>query len=263
MSEYQTYLQDCNCKEKGVLLHNGEICCRWCRTPYGKGGIMNYLEDHFPSKTSVKDYEIVSLIGKESNQIYYSQSDGKMWLNSNKNGFAHDFDKNGLEGTGCKIHSVKRLSDGETFCIGDEITYTPVGKIKWIIGDFFFTSKNDLMVRSKDWSNVEVFDDKIEKVKEPLFTTSDNVAIYEDGDVWVVSNSFDIHCVCACKSWYEKTKQHFKAYFSTEQAARSYCELNKPLLSLLEVHEALYIRPTFNLDVAYVTLKELAKSKIQ
>jgi hypothetical protein len=49
---YQCYLRDCDCSSAGIILHNGKPVCRWCRKSYGKGGMINYLPEHFQSEKS-------------------------------------------------------------------------------------------------------------------------------------------------------------------------------------------------------------------
>lgn len=98
-------------------------------------------------------------------------------------------------------------------------------------------------------------------VKEFLFVTTDNVAIYEGDKYWFVDKLIP-HCNTALKSNGAGMAPLIYKYFSTEEAAKSYCELNKPCLSLLEVHEAIFTQYGFNADKkAYEKLKELAKQK--
>lgn len=132
-----------------------------------------------------------------------------------------------------------------------------------IVNEHNATLIQEIRYRWKEYLNQPVIEAPNTSVKEILFTTSDNVAIYEDSDAWVVSNSFDIHCVCACKSWYEKTKQHFKAYFSTQQAAKEYILLNKPVICLQDIYDHFKKYMGYGDGVAINKLKELAKSKIQ
>jgi hypothetical protein len=44
---YQTYLKGCGCEGGGIIIFNEKPVCRWCRTPYGKGGGMSYYPEHF------------------------------------------------------------------------------------------------------------------------------------------------------------------------------------------------------------------------
>jgi len=61
MSEYQTYLFDCQC-HISVRLAGGVIpriifknlipYCAWCRTPLVRAALMNYDDSHFPKEES-------------------------------------------------------------------------------------------------------------------------------------------------------------------------------------------------------------------
>lgn len=55
---YQTYLQECECKNTGIIVKDGIPFCRWCRTTFGKGGSMFYKEEHFQSKSTPKEDNI-------------------------------------------------------------------------------------------------------------------------------------------------------------------------------------------------------------
>src|SRR6185312_3942529 len=83
--EYQTYLKDCNCKHDGIIIKDGIAVCRWCRTPYGKGGCMLYEEEHFKVN---KGYLFIT----EDNVIIY---EGDYYYSVN-NKFCHSGKNNGL-----------------------------------------------------------------------------------------------------------------------------------------------------------------------
>ncbi len=70
-----------------------------------------------------------------------------------------------IEKKGERIHSVKRLSDGALFTVGDEVAYEPTQKIWWVIENFFINSKKDLMVSSKYNENVEEISTIIKNTK--------------------------------------------------------------------------------------------------
>ena len=54
-NEYQTLLPDCDCKSGGIIMYNNKPVCRWCRKPYGNGGVMYYLPEHFAVSEPVKE----------------------------------------------------------------------------------------------------------------------------------------------------------------------------------------------------------------
>lgn len=71
-----------------------------------------------PSDTVSKEWEIVSYIGNSTKMIYtlvndeWCPPDGYVPFPNNKQG---------IEQSGCEIHSVKRLSDNEVFCVGEMV----------------------------------------------------------------------------------------------------------------------------------------------
>src|SRR5688572_8378091 len=104
---FQTYLKDCDCRNGGVLMYEGVTYCRWCRTPYAKGGQMNYEPEHFKASHTTeekRDWEIVSVTNKAS----------KVTLPYTEPFYPEYWD----------IHSVRRLSDNEVFSVGDEVIET-------------------------------------------------------------------------------------------------------------------------------------------
>lgn len=45
-TQYQMYLPSCDCGN-GIIIKDGKLYCRWCRTPYGEGAMINYKDSHF------------------------------------------------------------------------------------------------------------------------------------------------------------------------------------------------------------------------
>lgn len=66
---------------------------------------------------------------------------------------------------GDKIYSVKRLSDGEVFTIGDEVYFFKENK--WKVDNFLIRQDGSMLVRSKDCLNVEILDETLHKVNPP------------------------------------------------------------------------------------------------
>jgi len=96
---YHTFLKDCECDTAGVLLHEGIICCRWCRTPYAKGGQMNYEQDHFINNVLQDAHNFRSKVAelKRKSPVYpeiYEENTGtQIWVSTivpfmhNNNGY--------------------------------------------------------------------------------------------------------------------------------------------------------------------------------
>lgn len=89
----------------------------------------------------------------------------------------------------CTIHSVRRLSDGETFTIGETIFYdkgNPKIKHTWVIDNFFIRASDGvLLVRGKDNINVEQVDKFISKL--PPSPPVEQETIKDNGKSQIVS----------------------------------------------------------------------------
>ena len=204
--------------------------------------IENYPE--FWEKTVEKDYEILKLSLQRSikHQIVSALENSE------------DYTISLLNCNGNKIHSVKRLSDGEIFTIGDKTNFGLISKI--VINNnslsFYFEQKScgyNLQTLIK-W--------------KPLFTTEDGVDIFEGDYSYGVHNSkFDIVKIKHINTVY--VGDNF-IEFSTKEKAEEYILMNKPVLSLNDVAS---IYPGINISLPDLPLslserlKNLVKSKIQ
>jgi hypothetical protein len=193
-----------------------------------------------------KDYEIVSLI--YTNQPLFKVTNQECVDNLLNSGF--------------KIHSVKRLSDGEIFTIGDKCTK---GIINAIYRDNRFSEFHDcaLSIGLDSTTGYKLKD--LKKSKQPLFTTEDGVDIYEYDAIWVVSSNFNTIYTTAFSNKYGNSKTAYKIVFSNKKAAEEYILWNKPCLSLNDVAS---IYPGVNKNHSNTPshqaerLKELVKSKL-
>lgn len=127
------------------------------------------LPDWF-RRVEVKDWELVSVT------VMYNHPEMKDTVWEKINGmFRVKFkdevaltDEQILKNDCIKINSVRRLSDGETFTIGETIFYdkgNPKIKHTWVIDNFFIRASDGvLLVRGKDNINVEQVDKFISKL---------------------------------------------------------------------------------------------------
>jgi len=193
-----------------------------------------------------KDYKILSFKHKGSNHIWKNDSqlkdtfcivDGEAPFTSLKeiNRYPKVYE----------IHSVKRLSDGEVFTVGDKITHNnnvtysngTLTKISIISNAIFLESNN----RIKGFDTNMCF---ISKSKEPLFTTEDGVDMFEGDTVWGISvNSWKpfYRNVCDIPLNNVATQKWLHGKFSTEAKANDYVLMNKPCLSINDVLKAGYL----------------------
>lgn len=165
-----------------------------------------------------------------------------------------------------KIHSVKRLSDSETFSVGDFVQTNDANytfNFSFNIGSFELQSGN-MMVITDDVTKSRFDFKMIEKVKPkvPLFTTEDGVEIYKDFDefiYWVNTKIwFQGHCYVGS---YEKDDTC--KYFSTEEKAKDWLLHNKPIeVSYKDLFDFCQNDIVPHLPFTIHTVKEFFKSKI-
>jgi len=164
---------------------------------------------------------------------------------------------------GNSIHSIKRLSDGEIFTIGD---ITNIGTILSIR-----TEGQGLVFNGSYKYGLN----DLKHVKQPLFTTEDGVDIFEnkDGEIiwwslqldnWKISNAPHI-CKNLIPTKTEDLLKHCRELrFSTKEAAEEYILMNKPCLSLKETILAIQRRSVDYKEKTIIIdkLKALVKSKL-
>lgn len=204
-----------------------------------------------------KEYEILSVTASDKNinnknkefviPYYVCNKDLEMW----------------------NVHSVKRISDGEVFTIGefadfgnrDVYKISSFGNYKDKENNFwaFFNNKKEY------GANLSM----IRKPKQPLFTTEDGKEIYKGDDYWYVvignPNYFIGHewkALNHIADW-DRGKKLTKppiggVQFSTRELAEEYVLMNKPCLSANDILNLM----TTKLHVTGQHIEELAKSKI-
>ena len=192
----------------------------------------------FWQKVEEVDYDVLSFKGSISERLYLKQPNGKFV----SAGVLHNytFDECISKNLSFSIHSVKRLSDGEVFTIGDLIDFgdfgnkgfQPIGKIEV---DYF----DKTIVTAWDGAYGKGAINKWKKFpkKTPLFTTEDGVAIFDEKlKVFSVSECDFLIQNHQDYAWV-KTRNTERKYhhFSTKEKAEEYVLLNKPCLSIMEV----------------------------
>lgn len=129
------------------------------------------------------------------------------------------------------ISSVKRLSDGEVFTVGDTVQAVS-GTVKFKLNAFKLNS-NKIECHYSLNTEEGGFDylKDIIKSENPFFTTEDGVGIHEGETYFIVTTDSHIMQELTCYG----NNVHNVKKFSTEKAARNYIKCNKPLLSYNEV----------------------------
>lgn len=134
---------------------------------------------------------------------------------------------------GNSIHSVKRLSDGEIFTVGDKCKRHNDHIL--IITGFILKSFNVLKIN--DYWNIN----DLKHIKKPLFTTKDGVDIFEGDNIHWVCNEFTyFYTKNVNKEHYNLISGGKSGLFkicSTKKEAEEYILMNKPYLSLKEIYD--------------------------
>ena len=130
------------------------------------------------------------------------------------------------------ILSVKRLSDGEVFTVGDRVKVYEHGTIKTI-------SSIDLVAKCSSvkegiWlthnSGSSHITHAIKQVKQPIYLTHDGKNIYPEDKVWYVNKENFYHdSIIAFPE--VKFNSEIRAYFLTREEAENYIEKNKFLFT--------------------------------
>jgi hypothetical protein len=134
-----------------------------------------------------------------------------------------------IDGDIAPIKSVRRLTDNSTYTVGEETSEgSKIEYMKEVNGD---------LVISLDWHGAK-WETNIASLskpkKQPLFTTSDGVPIYEEDEYPAVQKkTFDIIQKCKGKLTYPDQW----VTFSTIEAANEWKLFNKPTLSLNDLLE--------------------------
>lgn len=134
------------------------------------------------------------------------------------------------------IVSVRRLSDNEVFSVSDTIQ-TDNGKIDNITS-FQITDGGAMFVDFHTGCRLLSKIKHEPPKKQPLFTTEDGKEIFEGDKYWCVGNFIYWFAGAASKIAKSGTTEG-RHYFSTEEAAKEYVLLDKPMLSVNDVVEEL------------------------
>jgi hypothetical protein len=190
-----------------------------------KANHINVVEN----KTTAKDYEILSwkyndkIFAKDNSKtkdklIYCEEG---TWLSL----IDLENDRNNFY----KIYSVKRLSDGEIFTVGDN---TNAGTIKE-----FSICGNTLQLKVDGLIFLDNY--LVKHIKQPLFKTEDGVNLFEGDECYLLHLPLDTKTNLE----YSKTLMRkeilpnpsYRLIFSTKEKAEKYILMNKPCLSLQDI----------------------------
>jgi hypothetical protein len=193
--------------------------------------LKNYPE--FWEEVIEKDYEILSLLLKKG----YTYKVTKVDL-SNSRGFIEAL----LNCYNNRIYSIKRLSDGKIFTLGDIIRHNnnvayPIGELTkiTIVNDTLFFESN----RNYHGFNVNMC--FISKVQQPLFITEDGFPIYQ-GDTYCCVNTAPHLWSIFQQTAKEKTILNKTVIaFKSIDLAQKYIDDNKPKVKLFTTEDGVDI----------------------
>jgi hypothetical protein len=225
------------------------------------------------AENTVKDWEIIEFEGKH--WTWKLRDDGtyssnRTLLNTPGISFERVYDV--LKD---KIQSVRRLSDGEIFSLGDAINYNDL-KGYWGGNKFngkaceiqkFYIEDNEILINSHPlineeggYNSIDKWIKYVEPKKEPLFVTKDGVQIFDmEYILFGVTNSYLISTVALDRLLLYKLENKIP-YFSTREKAEEYVVMNKPCLSIKEVLH-FEDNPQLAGNLEYI-LKKIVKSRI-
>ena len=220
-----------------------------------------------------KDYEILSfrantglLRSKDSNGIFQANGDAKR---------ENTTEQYLLNEGGWDIYSVKRLSDGEVFSIGDKINFRGLygnnSEHKYdIIRGFDLKQDANLGIL---YHNGLVGLNKIEKYREVILTTFDGVELFDQDIYYFIWLNKPAHGQEINKV-YKKIVRPLEedaswsseaVFFSTEESAEEYILMNKPTLSLNDLLSVWCNNKDFDVykeSPIFQNFKNLAKMKL-
>lgn len=218
------------------------------------------LEQFKASKAPKKEWEVVAFReGDVSYGCVYLLCDDGMYRLNGGNVIGQPLevmlkDKN-------TIHSVRRLSDGEVFSVGDRIKPNP-----WTKADIkitgFSANGEVLRINNKDgyFLSGEQYWELMQKLPSPILVTHDGVEIFEGDEFWGVRDWRVLEGGKADK--YDKNLDKAAPVFSTRSAAEEYILNHKPVLSLNDVREALPEQYWLSKATVIDRLTALVKEKI-
>lgn len=129
-----------------------------------------------------------------------------------------------------EILSVRRLSDGEVFTVGDSVKVCEYSYIKDITE--IIISSNPL-VKEGIWLRYDSGSSHLShatKAKLPIFITHDGKDIFAGDKVWYVSKD-SLYCDCVTALTRTCLNYNTHAYFLTKEEAENYIKKNKVLFT--------------------------------
>ena len=201
--------------------------------------IVNYPE--FWEKIVEKDYEILEVHGYSG--TYKVIDNVCNYFDENESYFSHE-GKNPPEHYlkseyPHHIHSVKRLSDGEIFTVGDKCKPKTTDNVG-LITNIEFCMSNSLRIESKGLYYMDI--NGIKHCKTPLFTTEDKFEIFNEGIPVIIYSRLTknkLYSGIYLKSLHDEFGYSNVVFFVDPKNANTWIEENKPKYSKKDIEEFL------------------------
>lgn len=223
----------------------GNILKNWGRIEIeftnGSGATLEVVEKE-------KEYEIISFC----NNTFV--------IHKNPNGTFGGFDAEEqvlLSSSIHKINSVKRLSDGEIFTVGDKV-FTQIDLIiNFKLGSNGIFAEVGVSPHLPPAMMIKL--KELRKYVEYVFKTEDGKEIFNDDFYYVVERDYSIGDGTGGDDYHRTS--HVLTTFSTREAAEEYILMNKPLLSLKDINNIGKLTD-FRIELNRKELKALVKYRV-
>jgi hypothetical protein len=184
-------------------------------------------------KKAPLDYEIMSYIKKGSKTCTTTKKRG---------GIRHD--------EFWDIYSVKRISDGEVFTVGDRIDFDERGEGKLLQIEFEIAPADKgtgkLCFVNDNWKLGKWFSiNQLHKVKNHIFITHDGVNVYKSDTIWLLHKKTNTKSPYLIRNENDFAKLDLSDYicFSKKEKLNEYMLRHKPCLSLDDIQRAINVSP--------------------
>lgn len=220
--------------------------------------IPSHLENYpeFWQEIKPKEWEILSF--RDNYNYIYPVMNGRVGPFSNNCSVENALNEN--YPAKYTIYSVKRLSDGEVFTIGEKIQYNDFFQVitSFKLNSVYVDDITACYSNNYRTCPLSLLKKYIER--QPLFTTEDGVEIFKDDWYYTVdtSNHQEFKLMGPHQATGERygLEHQLKTFKSKSRAVDNYI-MNKPCLTIMEVF---YILNTIRGDHMYA-LEQLVKSK--
>lgn len=194
-----------------------------------------------------KDYEILSFTNRDikskvsKHPLYVLKEDGLYHYVKETSGYppSKSTEKDNLNDVGIAIYSIRRLSDGEVFTVGNRVRHEVKGfdnkhlrYNNWTINEFRLI---DGKIRCYSGTGFNININDLEHRKQPFFITEDGKKIFE-GDSYSFIEPYTFYAQASIapdkNDWKHNTMR-----FSTREKAEKWIEDNKPKYSKNNVIE--------------------------